>query len=79
MTALERPNTRPAAIQPFPPSAPAPTAKVRSNSDTSPQDSPPKMQNKPAFHSATDIRATATVTPRPGNSLTSPLAPIEIP
>jgi hypothetical protein len=79
MTALERPNTRPATIQPSPPSAPARTAKVRSNSDTSPQDSPPKMQNKPAFHSAADIRAAATVTPRPGNSLTSPLAPIEIP
>jgi hypothetical protein len=79
MTALERLNTRPAAIQPSPRSAPARTAKVRSNSDTSPQDSPPKMQNKPAFHSAADIRAAATVTPRPGNSLTSPLAPIEIP
>jgi hypothetical protein len=78
MTALEPLNT-PRPIQPSPPSAPAPTAKVRSNSDTCPQDSPPKIQNKPAFHSAADIRATATVTPRPGNSLTSHLAPIEIP
>jgi hypothetical protein len=79
MTAPERPNTRPPAIQPSPRSAPARTAKVRSNSDISPQDLPPKMQNKPAFHSAADIRATATVTPRPGNALTTPLAPIEIP
>jgi hypothetical protein len=77
MTALERPNTRPAAIQLSPPSAPARTAKVRSNSDTSPQDSPPKQQA--CIHSAADIRAAATVTPRPGNSQTSSLAPIEIP
>ena len=79
MTALEPLNTHPAAIQLSPPSAPARTAKVRSNSDTCPQDSPPKMQNKTAFHSAVDIRATATVTPRPANSLTSHLAPIQIP
>jgi hypothetical protein len=79
MTALERLNARPAPIHPSRRRAPARTAKVRSNSDTSPQDSPPKMQNKPAFHSGAGIRAAATVTPRPGNSLTSHLAPIEIP
>jgi len=79
MTALEPLNTHPAAIQPSPPSAPAPTAKVRSNSDTCPQGSPPKMQNKPAFHSAPDVRAAETVTVRPSGSLTSHLAPIEIP
>jgi hypothetical protein len=79
MTALERLNARPAPIHPSRRRAPARTAKVRSNSDTSPQDSLPKMQNKPAFHSGADVRAAATVTPRPRNSLTSHLAPIEIP
>ena len=79
MTALERLNARPGPIHPSRRRAPARTAKVRSNSDTSPQDTPPTMQNKPAFHSAADIRATATVTPRPASSLTSHLAPIEIP
>ena len=79
MTALERLNARPAPIHPSRRRAPARTAKMRSNSDTSPQDSPPKMQNKPAFHSAADVRAAATVTPRPDTSLTSHLAPIEIP
>jgi hypothetical protein len=79
MTALERLNARPASIRPSPRRAPARNAKVRSNSDTSPQDKPLTTQNKPAFHSAADVRAAATVTPRPGNSLTSPLAPIEIP
>jgi hypothetical protein len=68
MTALERPNTRPAAIQRSPRSAPARNAKVRSNSDTSPQDTPLTTHNKPAFHAAT-----VTLT------LTSHLAPIEIP
>ena len=78
MTALERPNTRPAAIQPSPRSAPARTAKVRSNSDTSPQDSPPKMQNKPAFHSGAGVRAAATFT-LPQYLPDKHLAPIEIP
>ena len=75
MTAPERLNVRPALIHPSRRRAPARTAKVRSNSDTSPQDSPPKMQNKPAFHSRAGVPAPATVTP----TLTSHLAPIEIP
>jgi hypothetical protein len=79
MTALERLNPRPAPVHPSPRRAPACTAKVRSNSDTSPQDTPPKVQNKPAFHPRAGVRATATVTLRPGNALTSHLAPIEIP
>jgi hypothetical protein len=79
MTAPERLNVRPALIHPSRPRAPARTAKVRSNSDTSPQDSPPKMQNKPAFDSAADLPAAATLTLRPASSPTSHLAPIEIP
>jgi hypothetical protein len=65
MTALERLNARPTPIHPSRRRAPARTAKVRSNSDTSPQNSPPKMQNKPAFHSAADVRAAATVSLNP--------------
>jgi hypothetical protein len=79
MTALERLNFRPALIHPSRGRAPARTAKVRSNSDTSPQDTPPKMQNKPAFHSPAGVRAAATVTLRPASSLRSHLAHIEIP
>ena len=79
MTARERLNDHPAPIHPSRRRAPARTAKVRSNSDTRPHDAPPKMQNKPAFHSAAGIRAAATVIPRLCNSLTSHLAPIEIP
>ena len=79
MTALERRNARPAPIHPSRRCAPARNAKVRSNSDTSPQDTPLMTQNKPASHSAAGVRAAATVTPRPDNSLTSHLAPIEIP
>ena len=79
MTALERLNARPAPIHPSRHRAPARNAKVRSNSDASPHDAPPKMQNKPAFHSGARIRAAATVTLCPGSSLTSRLAPIEIP
>ena len=79
MTALERLNARPAPIHPSRRRAPARTAKVRSNSDTSPQGTPPMTQNKPAFHSGTGVRAAATLTPHPSTSLTSPLAPIEIP
>ena len=75
MTALERLHVRPALIHPSRRRAPARTAKVRSNSHPSPQDTPPKMQNKPAFHSAAGVRAAATVT----LTLTSHLAPIEIP
>ena len=79
MTALERLNARPDPIPPSRRRAPARTAKVRSNSDPSPQDPPPTTQNKPAFHSRAGVRAAATVTLRPGSSLTSHLAPIEIP
>jgi hypothetical protein len=79
MTALERLNARPASIHPSRHRAPARTAQVRSNSDTSPHDTPPKMQNKPAFHSAAGLRAAATLTLQPTASLTSHLAPIEIP
>ena len=79
MTALERLNFRPALIHPSRRRAPARTAKVRSNSDTSPQDSPPTTQREPALNSATGVRAVATITLRPASSLTSHLAPIEIP
>jgi hypothetical protein len=79
MTALESLNARPAAIQRSPRSAPARNAKMRLNSDPRPQDTPPKMQNKPAFHSAAGVRVGATVTLRPSGVLISHLAPIEIP
>jgi hypothetical protein len=79
MTARERLNNRPTPIHPSRRRAPARTAKVRSNSDPRPQDTPPEMQNKPAFHSATVVHAAAIVTLRPACSLTSHLAPIEIP
>ena len=79
MTAPERLNARPAPLHPSRRRAPTRTAKVRSNFRTSPQDTPPTTQNEPASHSAAGVRAAATVTPRPGNSLTSHLAPIEIP
>ena len=79
MTVRERLNIRPPPIHPSRRRAPARNAKVRSNSDPSPQDTPPKMQNKPAFHSAAGVRAAATVTLRPRSSLASHLAPIEIP
>jgi hypothetical protein len=65
MTALERLNARPALTRPSRSRAPARTAKVRSNSDTSPQNKPPKMQNKPAFHSGAGVRAAATFTLHP--------------
>jgi hypothetical protein len=79
MTALERLNARPAPIHPSRRRAPARTAIVRSNSDPSPQDTPPKMQNKPAFHSGADVRTAATVTLRPASPLPSHLPHIEIP
>jgi hypothetical protein len=79
MTALERLNARPAPIHPSRRRAPARTAKVRSNSDPSPQETPPKMQNKPAFHSAAVVHAAAIVTLRLACTLTSHLASIEIP
>jgi hypothetical protein len=64
MTALERLNAPPAPIHPSRRRAPARTAKVRSNSDTSPQDSPPKMQNKPAFGHGTAVHAPRTIVPK---------------
>ncbi len=79
MIAPERPNARSATILPYRRRAPAPIAKVRSNSDASPPDAPPKIQNKPAFHSGAGNRAAATVTLHPASSLTSHLAPFEIP
>jgi hypothetical protein len=79
MTARERLNARTAPTHPSRRPAPARTAKVRSNSNPSPQDTPLTTQNKPAFHSAAGVRATATVALRPSSSLTSHLAPIEIP
>lgn len=75
----ERLNARPATFHPSRRPALARHAEVRSNSDTCPQDTPPRMQNKPAFHSAAGVRIAATVTLRPRSSLTSHLAPIEIP
>jgi hypothetical protein len=39
---------------------------LRQEQSTSLQDSPPKMQNKPAFHSAAGVRGPSTVTLRPG-------------
>jgi hypothetical protein len=79
MTAHEHLNVRPARLHPYRRRARARTAKVRSNSDLPPQDTSPNMQNKPAFHSAPDVRAAETVTVRPSGSPTSHLAPIEIP
>jgi len=79
MTALERLNPRPAPLHPSRRRAPARTAIVRSNSDTSTQNTPRKMRNKPAFHPRAGVSATTTLTLCPTNSLTSPLAPIEIP
>jgi hypothetical protein len=79
MTARERLNDHPAPIHSSRCRAPARTAIVRSNSDPSPQDTPPTTQSKPAFHSGTGVRAVAIITLRPASSLTSHLAPIEIP
>jgi hypothetical protein len=79
MTAPECLSARPGAFQPSRRRASARNAEVRSNSDTSPHDAPPKMRNKTALHSAAGIRAATTVTLRPASSLTSHLALIEIP
>jgi hypothetical protein len=79
MIARERLNARPAPVHPSRRRAPARTERVRSTADTSPQDSSPKMQNKPAFHSASGIRAAATPALRPAKLPDKPLAPIEIP
>jgi hypothetical protein len=79
MTAPERLNAPPASIHPSRRRAPARFANVRSNSDTSHQNTSPEMQNKPASHSAARIHSAATVPHRPTSSPTSHLAPIEIP
>jgi hypothetical protein len=79
MTARERLNARPAPIHPSRRRAPARNPEVRSNSDNDRNNMFPNMHNKPAFHSAAGVRAAVTVTHRPGSSLTSHLAPIEIP
>ena len=52
MTARERINDHPAPLHPSRRRALARIAKVRSNADTSHQNTFPKMQNKPAFHFA---------------------------
>ena len=80
MTALERASTivGPLFTHPHVVRQHAPQKCVRTPIPA-PQVSPPKMRNKPAFHSAAGVRAAATATPRPDNSLTSYLAPIEIP
>lgn len=79
MTARERLNDRQAPLHPSRRRAPARTAKVRSNTDPRPQDTPLKMQNKHAFHSAAGLHAAAIDRLRPACSLTSHLASIEIP
>ncbi len=79
MTARERLNDRPAPLHPSRRRALARTAKVRSNSDTSHQNTFPKMQNKPTSDSAARVRAAAIVILRPTSSQKSHLAPIEIP
>ncbi len=79
MTTPERFNARPAPLRPSRRRALARTANVRSNSDTSHQNTFPKMQNKPTTDSAARVRAAATVTLLPTSSPTSHLPPIEIP
>lgn len=79
MTAPERLNAPPASIHPSRRRAPAPNAEVRLNSDNDRNNRCPNMQNKPAFHSPARVGAAATLTLRPASSLTSHLAPIEIP
>jgi len=79
MTARERINDHPAPLHPSRRRALARIAKVRSNADTSHQNTFPKMQNKPTSDSAARIRAAATVIFRHTSSLKSHLASIEIP
>ena len=57
MTARERINDHPAPLHPSRRRALARIAKVRSNSDTSHQNTFPKMQNKPTSDSAARVRA----------------------
>ncbi len=79
MTAPERLNAPPASIHSSRRRALARIANVRSNSDTSHQNTFPKMQNKPNSHSAARVHSAATLTLRPTSSPTSHLPPIEIP
>ena len=68
MTLPELLNARAAAAHPSRRCAPARNAEVRSNSDTSPHDAPPKMQNKPVLSLATEVRASRNVAARTCNS-----------
>jgi hypothetical protein len=79
MTARERINDHPAPLRPSQRRALARIANVRSNSDTSHQNTFPKMQNKPTSDSAARVHSAATVTLRPTSSPTSHLPLIEIP
>jgi hypothetical protein len=79
MTAREHLNARPAPIHPSRRRAPAPNADLRSNSDNHPNNLCPNMPHQPVFHSAAPVPAALTVTHRHASSLTSHLAPIEIP
>jgi hypothetical protein len=79
MTAPERLNAPPSPIHPSRRRAPAPNAHVRSHSDQHRNYLDPNMPNQPPCHSAAPVRAAATLTLRPTNSLTSHLAPIQIP
>jgi len=79
MTARERLNDRPVPLHLSRRRAPARTARLRSNSETSPQDKPPKTRIMPVSHSADDVRVAATVTVYPIGSQTRHHAPIEIP
>jgi Phage integrase family len=47
---------------------PAHNVELRSNSDTSPHDAPPKIQNKPVLILATEFRGSRNVAPRTCNS-----------
>jgi hypothetical protein len=67
MTARERLNDRPAPLRPSRRRAPARTAKVRSYSDITSHDKPPKMQNKPAFHFAATRNRPASPSLLPDN------------
>ena len=79
MTARERTDDHPAPLHRSRRRASARMAKLRSNSDTSYQNTVPKMQNKPTSDSAARVRAAAIVVLRPTSSPKSHLAPIEIP
>jgi hypothetical protein len=79
MTARERINDHPAPLHRSRRRALARIAKVRSNSDTSYQNTLPKMQNQPTSDSVARVRAAAIVILRPTSSPKSHLAPIEIP